>query len=806
MTAGGHGNDGLTVNREGPTDPRRRGRQQMVVFEWFERFLGAVAAPDEKYQPSAAEKEESPLWSIMAPDPNFSSPQEEGDQTNDAENAPPPQPSSAGSAAFTPLKGDPLVECLHCHRMTPSSPPPARPTPSRHHSGPPAGHRTAGAAADAGATTPLSTNVASSSLPPSSAGFKSPPVASSQPVASSPWTGASSLTNSSGAATAGAAVNFASPQPAQTPATLKDRIFEAVQATAELDLPANKIRREAANKLLFAVLRAYTEASHKKLAKLIEKDPQVLLYARVGSADVSSADVTREGFTALHVASFRGIEMAVELMLCTPKHVAVDLVQMITLQGKTALHLACDRGHDGVATRLRAFCEAHGVEWQTEDVLRRTPLRSGLMSPKCSEAKRPSIVKAMHRPGDPCIYGLHVAPNHRSFYLPPSKVAVGISDMPGVRGIENMEDATLVHVSGASSGSDPDGGNVVLVGVLDGHDDGGKCSHAASDQLRLRLRQHFAAAPDAQSGGGGDDDAAIQDIFQTVDDTLRILQEKKEISGGTTACVAIVTDRLLRVASVGDSRCVLVRRKDGVDDAGESIENRIEQLSLSPSSFDAATIVVAASSESVKEMHSVLALSRDHKPELPSERKRIEAAGGTVKGSYVRLMKIGSDLDDIQLGMSRSLGDFEYKANKSLTSDQQAVIAVPDIVTRERSENDEFLIVACDGVWDVMTNAQAAEFVAKQLQSLGSNDDHALAQVAGKLCHECFNLGSTDNLSVVLVALGETAERMTPASVASPAATTTTDTLPRRLEYESPMVVDTIQEGLVEGTIQDDMV
>jgi serine/threonine protein phosphatase PrpC len=302
----------------------------------------------------------------------------------------------------------------------------------------------------------------------------------------------------------------------------------------------------------------------------------------------------------------------------------------------------------------------------------------------------------------------------------------------------------------------------------------------------------------------------IQDIFQTADDAMKL----EEISGGTTACVAIVTDRLLRVANVGDSRCVLIRRvpagKGEAQDAAESVVNRMEQLSLS-TQFEAT--------------YSVLALSEDHKPSLPSERKRIEGTGLTVvesrnieasrDDSRIRLNKNTEDAEDEEdsgnsnntdLAMSRSLGDYEFKSNKTLTKDQQAVIAVPEIVTRERSPNDELLIVACDGIWDVMTNTRAAEFVVTKLEELGTKDDHPLARVAELLCRECHSLGSADNLSVVLVALGETAERMTPAYVSSPAATTTTDSLPRKLEYESPLVEDSIQEAMDEDTIQDQMV
>jgi protein phosphatase PTC2/3 len=47
--------------------------------------------------------------------------------------------------------------------------------------------------------------------------------------------------------------------------------------------------------------------------------------------------------------------------------------------------------------------------------------------------------------------------------------------------------------------------------------------------------------------------------------------------------------------------------------------------------------------------------------------------------------------------MSRALGDFQYKENKNKTPEEQAVTADPDIITHDITDEDEFLVVACDG-------------------------------------------------------------------------------------------------------------
>lgn len=88
-------------------------------------------------------------------------------------------------------------------------------------------------------------------------------------------------------------------------------------------------------------------------------------------------------------------------------------------------------------------------------------------------------------------------------------------------------------------------------------------------------------------------------------------------------------------------------------------------------------------------------LSADHKPNNPSELMRIKDAGGWVEYNRV----------NGNLALSRALGDFVFKRNPSKPAEEQMVIALPDVETRTITEDWEFVILACDGVWDVMTNA-----------------------------------------------------------------------------------------------------
>ena len=129
-------------------------------------------------------------------------------------------------------------------------------------------------------------------------------------------------------------------------------------------------------------------------------------------------------------------------------------------------------------------------------------------------------------------------------------------------------------------------------------------------------------------------------------------------------------------------------------------------------------------------------MSFDHKPKNPQERRRIEEAGGHVS----------SDRVDGDLAVSRALGDFSYKDPKRNAS-KQKVSPCPDIKIQPRSpDHDKFLILACDGIWDVMTNQEVVTFVAEQEK--GWVD---AAKIAESLLDKCLAKGSKDNMSVVIV-------------------------------------------------------
>lgn len=99
------------------------------------------------------------------------------------------------------------------------------------------------------------------------------------------------------------------------------------------------------------------------------------------------------------------------------------------------------------------------------------------------------------------------------------------------------------------------------------------------------------------------------------------------------------------------------------------------------------------------------AMSIDHKPGNKGENARIVSAGGFVEFGRV----------NGNLALSRAIGDFEFKQNFSLEPEQQIVTADPEIITHDVDGDEEFLVLACDGIWDCLSSQQVVDFVRRQI-------------------------------------------------------------------------------------------
>ncbi|XP_056639774.1 protein phosphatase 1A [Diorhabda carinulata] len=224
--------------------------------------------------------------------------------------------------------------------------------------------------------------------------------------------------------------------------------------------------------------------------------------------------------------------------------------------------------------------------------------------------------------------------------------------------------------------------------VFDGHAGANVSAHCAE-----HLLETIMATEEFQD----DVKKAIHKGFLELDNKMRSLPEMTsgEDKSGTTAVCAFVSPRSIYVANCGDSRAVLCRDKTPVF------------------------------------------TTQDHKPGLPTERDRIVKAGGSVMIQRVN----GS------LAVSRALGDFEYKNVQGMGPCEQLVSPEPEIFVRERDDMaDEFLVLACDGIWDVMTNEELCAYIHHQL-CLTDN----LKEVTSQVIDTCLYKGSRDNMSIVLI-------------------------------------------------------
>ncbi len=134
---------------------------------------------------------------------------------------------------------------------------------------------------------------------------------------------------------------------------------------------------------------------------------------------------------------------------------------------------------------------------------------------------------------------------------------------------------------------------------------------------------------------------------------------------GCTATVGVITKTEVYVANSGDTRAVIASKGKAKD------------------------------------------MSHDHKPDNPPEKRRVERAGGFVEDGRVQGI----------IGISRAIGDWEYK-NPKLKPEDNMVTVVPEVIVETIRPDHDFLIIACDGIWDCLTSQQAVDFVYEQKKKM----------------------------------------------------------------------------------------
>ncbi|XP_044001196.1 probable protein phosphatase 2C T23F11.1 [Aphidius gifuensis] len=243
----------------------------------------------------------------------------------------------------------------------------------------------------------------------------------------------------------------------------------------------------------------------------------------------------------------------------------------------------------------------------------------------------------------------------------------------------------------------PDDPGTSFFAVYDGHGGATTSQHAGK-----HLHEYITKTDEYKEGKIIE---AMQQGFLQLDKAMQSDSAMKTIRSGTTVIACLIKDNILYCANAGDSRAVACV-------CGE-----------------------------------VVPLSRDHKPSLTEERTRIEAAGGWVQFNRV----------NGHLALSRALGDFMFKDNKSKNQEEQIVTAFPEVQKHNITEDWEFVILACDGIWDVMSSSEVIEFIRNYIATLKNFDKPIYPdEICEELLDHCLApdalMGTgCDNMTVVLV-------------------------------------------------------
>ncbi|XP_062002298.1 probable protein phosphatase 2C 49 [Rosa rugosa] len=236
-------------------------------------------------------------------------------------------------------------------------------------------------------------------------------------------------------------------------------------------------------------------------------------------------------------------------------------------------------------------------------------------------------------------------------------------------------------------------------GVFDGHGGPEAAAYVRKNVMRLVFDDvNFPQASEVNKIFSEELENTLRKAFHQVD--LALADDcSVSSSSGTTALTAMIFGRLLMVANTGDCRAVLCRKGEAID------------------------------------------MSQDHRPIYPSERKRVEELGGYVDDGYLNGV----------LSVSRALGDWDMKFPCGSAS---PLIAEPEFRRMDLTEEDEFLIIGCDGIWDVMSSQHAVSLVRRGLRR---HDDPE--QCAKDLVMEALRLNTFDNLTVIVVCFSSLDQR-----------------------------------------------
>jgi len=228
-------------------------------------------------------------------------------------------------------------------------------------------------------------------------------------------------------------------------------------------------------------------------------------------------------------------------------------------------------------------------------------------------------------------------------------------------------------------------------GVFDGHG-GPQCAKYICNAIPKHIRN-------SPSFGYADMEMAIVTSFKKSDKEFLEISKQTGIFDGSTACTATIRGSDLFVCNTGDSRAVLAT-------GGKAVR-----------------------------------LTKDHKPNDPKEKMRIHQLGGQVVACHLPFGGVMYRLNGV-LAMSRAFGDAMLKG--------VGLTVKPDVFRRKITAADEFIIIASDGLYDVLSDTKAVNIVRKVLNSKPQSANR-LDEVAKTLVMAALNSGTMDNTTVLII-------------------------------------------------------
>lgn len=263
-------------------------------------------------------------------------------------------------------------------------------------------------------------------------------------------------------------------------------------------------------------------------------------------------------------------------------------------------------------------------------------------------------------------------------------------------------------------------GELMLLGVFDGHGQWGHrvvrfCQRFCSAFLTLRAAE---AATNPKE--------FLRELCKQCHQEVTAQNSGVNCNlSGSTAILALISATGMHVAAVGDSRAVLgTTQLPSFPCIQQSVRAEDKQL------LDRVSCMRDCACPETEVMP--LQLSRDQKPDDPSEAKRISASGGEIRksededgkeGGPMRVWRPGHGYPGI--AMSRSIGDV-IAHSLGLTAD-------PEITTHRFTAEDRFLVLASDGLWDVMDNGEVCDFIESHRGTALSSVDEVQKQTNVKL-------------------------------------------------------------------------